>query len=77
MAICESCGRDEAALTKVQRVYLVPGAENETGDGPGAGPGVEQPPAQIEGSATATAGDIELWCSACCATFPHVIIDAA
>lgn len=64
MAICESCGRDEAATTKVQRIYLLP-AEGLEGASP----------AEIEQAVTPTAGDIERWCGSCCATFPHVVLD--
>lgn len=60
MATCESCGRDETDLTKVQRVYLV-------ADDPGPGESREE----LDTSATPTAGDIEMWCASCAATFPH------
>jgi hypothetical protein len=62
MPMCESCGRDEREVIKVQRIYLVPAEEAEV-------------PAPLEESVTATAGDIELWCASCCATFPHAPIE--
>ena len=65
MPICESCGRDERDVVKVQRIYLVPSGEPEG------------TPAEIEAAATPTAGDIEHWCASCCATFPHAPIDEA
>ena len=63
MPTCESCGRDENEVTKVQRVYLV---ADDTG--------TERSPAEIEASATPTAGDIEMWCASCCATFPNTVV---
>ena len=72
MATCESCGRDEAELTKVQRVYLISDSDSTGLDS--AGPAA--PLAELEASATPTAGDIELWCASCCATFPHAPVTA-
>lgn len=69
MAICESCGRDETSVTKVQRMYLA----DRTG---GASTTAEEPH-ELHPAERPTAGDIELWCASCCATFPHVTIDAS
>ena len=66
MPICESCGRDEREVTKVQRVYLV------ADDTPG---GSNASPAEIEAATGPTSGDIEMWCASCCATFPHSVIE--
>ncbi|MCP4435078.1 MAG: hypothetical protein GY812_06185 [Actinomycetia bacterium] len=66
MPICESCGREEREVTKVQRVYLVADDSAEA----------DASPAGIEAGASPTAGDIEMWCASCCATFPHSVIDA-
>lgn len=68
MAICESCGREEPSVAKVQRMYLV----EPTDSGEPAG----QSPRELEPQEPPTAGDIELWCASCCATFPHVSVDA-
>lgn len=63
MPTCESCGREENEVTKVQRVYLVADYID-----------TERSPAEIEASAKPTAGDIEMWCASCCATFPHTVV---
>ena len=61
MATCESCGREEPGVTKVQRVYLLAEDPDATA-------------AEVEATATPTAGDIEMWCASCCATFPHTVV---
>lgn len=68
MATCESCGRDEESVTKVQRMYL---AETST-ESPGAEPAT---PHELEPDSPPVAGEIELWCASCCATFPHVTVE--
>lgn len=67
MAICESCGRDEPSVTKVQRMYL---ADQSTVVDPEAVELRELNPEERPG-----AGDIEVWCASCCATFAHVAVD--
>ncbi|MCZ7627773.1 MAG: hypothetical protein M5U19_01090 [Microthrixaceae bacterium] len=67
MAVCESCGRDEQSVTKVQRMYL---ADRSTGDGPAMAV-----PRVLNSDERPGAGDIEMWCASCCATFPHVAVD--
>lgn len=60
MATCESCGRDGETVTKVQRMYL---ADTDT------------EPRAIDPESPPLAGEIELWCASCCATFPHVTVE--
>jgi hypothetical protein len=61
MGTCESCGRTEEELTRVQRVYLLP--PEESPQGPDGAP---------DGDLQPSVGDIEWWCASCAATFPHV-----
>ena len=68
MAICESCGREEPSVTTVQRMYL---AGPSSGDGPEA-----TAPRELDCEEQPAAGEIEMWCASCCATFPHIGIDS-
>ncbi len=67
MAICESCGREETSVVKVQRMYLT--------SADSIGPAPSDVPQKLDPEDRPTAGDIEMWCASCCATFPHVTID--
>ena len=53
---CESCGSTETVLWAVHRIYITP-----------AEPGFED---LIE-SRERTLADVEHWCVACCASYPH------
>lgn len=69
MPICESCGREETSVAKVQRMYLadtIP--EDQTAQSATL-------PRELDPQQRPTAGDIESWCASCCASFPHVVID--
>lgn len=70
---CESCGRTESGLAKVQRVYVMP--EDSSGSQPDDATEGGSSRAQDLGEHQATAADIELWCASCRATFPHVEIE--
>jgi hypothetical protein len=59
---CESCGRLEDDLLKVQRIYLLPA------DDPGVQPVTE------DADLVPSPGDIELWCASCRGTFPHTVL---
>jgi hypothetical protein len=61
MSTCESCGRHDETLIRVQRIYLLP---PEPGDEPLRELATEE--------MHPSAGDIEWWCASCAATFPHV-----
>jgi hypothetical protein len=67
MAICESCGREEPTVTKVQRMYL---AGRPTDLDP-----VATEPRELHPEERPGAGDIEEWCASCCATYPHVAVE--
>lgn len=77
---CESCGRTESDLLKVQRIYLLE-SEDPSGDAIGSTdpqratdpPRTDLPGADPE--VVAAPADIEYWCASCCATFPHSVID--
>ncbi len=66
---CESCGRAESNLLKVQRIYLL-----EPEDTPVTSSD-RTDPQRAEPEMVPAAADIEFWCASCCATFPHSVID--
>ncbi len=66
---CESCGRPETDLVKVQRVYLLPPTEDPELS-------ADSLPATATGESelVPAPGDIEFWCASCCGTFPHTVL---
>ena len=61
-SVCDSCGRTEIVLWAVHRIYITP---------------AEQGFEDLTETRSRTLPEVEHWCLACCASYPHERIGPA